>query len=222
MTIDTKKPLLVMDASVLRDTQVGIFVKNKWLLCEHSANAPLQSLFFLVEGVLQYAGLTIVDIGSYVFCQGPGSLLGIRLAAMAIRTWKAIDKNDKKPVYGYSSMAALQCMVSSKVKKSDRDSTYLVRPLRQNTWTVCKFLTPLEQMELSDGQMKGLKGKVFGIEGDKAPPCSEYEKIPYLLDHIKEADFLKILFEVENGAIDAKVAQPPTFKKWTQKRCQSS
>lgn len=213
--IDQKKLLLVMDANLLGNTQVGIFANGKWLELEHSSKEPLQSLFFLVEKVLKDKGLKMKDIGGYVFCQGPGSLLGIRLTAMAIRTWKAIDKGDKKLIYGYSSMAALGKMVEGDKGKVDG---YLARPIRQNGWAVAKVATPLEHSELSDEQMGELTSKVFGMRGAKAPLCPQYYEVAYNLQQLEGKDFLNILFEVEDGAVDAKVGQPQSFKKWDGER----
>ena len=60
-------------------------------------------LFSAVEYCLARAGLKPSQIGAYVFCDGPGSQLGIRTAAMAQRTWQTL-RGAPAPVFAYRSL----------------------------------------------------------------------------------------------------------------------
>jgi tRNA threonylcarbamoyladenosine biosynthesis protein TsaB len=60
-------------------------------------------LFSAAESCLSKAGLRPSQIGAYVICDGPGSQLGIRTAAMALRTWQTL-RATAAPVFAYRSL----------------------------------------------------------------------------------------------------------------------
>jgi tRNA threonylcarbamoyladenosine biosynthesis protein TsaB len=51
---------------------------------------------------LDRLGADVNAVGAFVFCEGPGSILGIRTVAMALRTWTTITP---RPVFSYRSLA---------------------------------------------------------------------------------------------------------------------
>jgi tRNA threonylcarbamoyladenosine biosynthesis protein TsaB len=55
-----------------------------------------------IFSAIQALGVDPTAAGSFVFCDGPGSILGIRSAAMAIRTWCVLKP---RPVFAYCSLA---------------------------------------------------------------------------------------------------------------------
>lgn len=79
-------PLLFVDASAPL-VQVGVWQDGAWLahLC---VDAPaLEAIFHTVRTVLAQAGVPLAGIGGFIHNEGPGSILGIRLGAMALRVW---------------------------------------------------------------------------------------------------------------------------------------
>jgi tRNA threonylcarbamoyladenosine biosynthesis protein TsaB len=50
------------------------------------------------------AKLPLADIRSFALCVGPGSVLGIRIAALAVRSWSALEP---RPIFVWESLAAL-------------------------------------------------------------------------------------------------------------------
>jgi tRNA threonylcarbamoyladenosine biosynthesis protein TsaB len=67
---------------------------------------------------------------AFVFCEGPGSLLGIRATAMAIRTWCALQS---RPVYAYQSLAlAAQVLPSPAIVIADARRSSWHRYSRQD------------------------------------------------------------------------------------------
>jgi len=48
----------------------------------------------------------VADLGAMVFCEGPGSILGIRTAAMAVRIWSAAG-GVTLPAFAYRSLELL-------------------------------------------------------------------------------------------------------------------
>ncbi|MGH8019141.1 MAG: hypothetical protein ACREIA_12775 [Opitutaceae bacterium] len=83
-------PVLVID-SASQEVIVGLeggagSTRDAW--ARRSEEAGI-AVFTGVRDVLRETGVTLAQLGAIVFCEGPGSLLGIRMAAMAIRTWVA-------------------------------------------------------------------------------------------------------------------------------------
>jgi tRNA threonylcarbamoyladenosine biosynthesis protein TsaB len=61
------------------------------------------AIFAGVEAVLTRAHLSVADLDALVFCEGPGSILGIRTAAMALRIWSATGPH-RLPTFAYRSL----------------------------------------------------------------------------------------------------------------------
>ena len=86
--LDTQT-LLVLDASH-PDVFVGLMQAGRWIAIEHDKAPALDSIFSLSERCLNAAELGISEVSGFIHCAGPGSMLGIRLSAMAIKTWRAL------------------------------------------------------------------------------------------------------------------------------------
>src|SRR5258708_30764565 len=92
--------LLVLDASSTR-VQVGLLrtgIPALWRGFDAEAGT---GNFAGTEAVLQEAGSMLADIGAFVFCEGPGSMLGTRTVAMALPTWQVLKP---RPAYAYQSL----------------------------------------------------------------------------------------------------------------------
>ncbi|MGZ0654533.1 hypothetical protein ACWPKS_02910 [Coraliomargarita sp. W4R72] len=77
--------------------------QNQWLAKIDRAGTPLEELFPAIEQALQESELSLADIGSYLYCEGPGSVLGLRLCAMAIETWTRLYPTSAQ-LYKYNSL----------------------------------------------------------------------------------------------------------------------
>jgi tRNA threonylcarbamoyladenosine biosynthesis protein TsaB len=90
-------PLLWIDAASSR-IQVG------WLAGPGSARwgASPEEAGVGVFRTIESLGINLADVRGFVFCDGPGSILGIRTAAMALRTWTLLGP---RPVFAYCSLA---------------------------------------------------------------------------------------------------------------------
>ena len=56
------------------------------------------------EVALAEAKLKLGDIRSFALCVGPGSVLGIRIAALAVRSWSALEP---RPIFVWESLAGI-------------------------------------------------------------------------------------------------------------------
>ena len=93
--------LLVLDAASTR-VQVGLLRAASPAAWRSADDEAGTAIFAGTAAVLKEAKLTIADIDALVFCQGPGSMLGTRTVAMALRTWQVLKP---RPAYAYQSLA---------------------------------------------------------------------------------------------------------------------
>jgi tRNA threonylcarbamoyladenosine biosynthesis protein TsaB len=92
--------ILVLDAVSLR-MQIGLLRVGQPGLWEQTRDEAGRGLFSGTENALKSARLGIGDIGAFVFCEGPGSMLGTRTVAMALRTWLTLRP---RPAFTYQSL----------------------------------------------------------------------------------------------------------------------
>ena len=93
--------LLVLDAASL-NVQAGLLRPSAPPFWHRARQEAGTGLFAGADTLLTGAGLELDRIGAFVFCEGPGSMLGIRTVAMALRTWAVLQV---RPVYSYQSLA---------------------------------------------------------------------------------------------------------------------
>ncbi|HVZ65455.1 MAG TPA: hypothetical protein VG936_12855 [Lacunisphaera sp.] len=93
--------LLVLDAAS-QQFQAGLLRENHpslWELTEADAST---AIFTCASALFEDSGLCVRDLGAILYCEGPGSMLGIRSVAMAIRAWGILAP---LAIYSYQSLA---------------------------------------------------------------------------------------------------------------------
>ena len=98
------EPCLVLDGSARAGVRVGVLSGGRWVGQGISADGALEGLFGCVETALADAGLKLDDVRSFALCVGPGSVLGIRIAALAVRSWSALSP---RPIFVWESLAGI-------------------------------------------------------------------------------------------------------------------
>lgn len=92
-------PLLLLDASS-GTVQVGVLragVPAAWARRTEEAGVGLFQ-------ALEELNVDVASIGAFAFCEGPGSILGARTCAMALRAWNAISP---RPTYAYFGLSVV-------------------------------------------------------------------------------------------------------------------
>ncbi|MCB1123520.1 MAG: hypothetical protein KJT03_18350 [Verrucomicrobiae bacterium] len=130
-------PVLVTDCSS-PGVCVGILDESGWSAYSKWDGDTVADLFKGVKQVLQLSGFKLEELGGFAYCEGPGSTMGIRINAMAIRTWNQIFKNPK-PVYAYRSLAAAALMVRRSLRGTGSFS--VLSDLRKGAWNGLKCET---------------------------------------------------------------------------------
>ena len=94
----------------------------------------LEGFFTAVEAVLQEAGARLADARGVVFVEGPGSILGIRVAAMAVRAWRTLPGLAEWPVWGVGTLALAGSLLRRECPELADFS--LLADSRQGRWNV--------------------------------------------------------------------------------------
>jgi tRNA threonylcarbamoyladenosine biosynthesis protein TsaB len=98
------EPCLVLDGSARVGVRVGVLSGGRWIGQGVSPEGALEGVFGCVEVALAEAKLSLSEIRSFALCVGPGSVLGIRITSLAVRSWSALEP---RPVFVWESLAGL-------------------------------------------------------------------------------------------------------------------
>lgn len=211
-------PALVIDGSG-SSVFTGILGANsEWLGLSEQVGAPLEELFHSVETTLEAAQLKLSDIRSYIYCEGPGSVLGIRLCAMAIETWSRLYPESAK-FFSYNSL----CLTASALKSSEPelDQALIVTDWKKGAWNAIRAGNDASgSIEvIDDSQLEEWNGPLYHLpqrKGWQAPPENavtlQYD--PSALSQIHgDAGLLQ-----KTEGIELYSSGINTFQKWTPTR----
>jgi tRNA threonylcarbamoyladenosine biosynthesis protein TsaB len=190
-------PLLLLDASSDR-IQLGMLDgvgEARWANRKNEAGV----------GVFECLEELDVDMGrvaSLAFCEGPGSILGIRTSAMALRMW---DTLRQRPMFGFMSLAVAAQAVG-------RDDVTFVADARRGLWHSFRMGRSLSRVPAAD-----LAGELMMPEGfrhwdplPKGVTLASYDLASLLgLPSVAAADLFS-----ETRAPDAFLHEQPSYAKW--------
>jgi len=190
-------PLLLLDAASAR-IQVGFFgagaLRGSWEASDEEAGV---GIFRCVENL----AVDLDAVRAFAFCEGPGSVLGIRTAAMALRTWGVLDP---RPVFAYGSLAVV-------AQAQGQPDAAVIADARRGSWHRCALRGPLSRVPTAE-----LAGKLMMPEGFRnwTPLPAGVERVPYaladLLPRVADAGLFR---SVE--APDAFLHEEPQYASWT-------
>lgn len=201
--------LLVLDAASTH-LQVGLLSAgraDRW----HRDHAEAGSALFRgIQAVLGAEGATLEDIDAFVYCEGPGSTLGIRTVAMAIRTWQVLRP---RVAYAYQSLAVAGCFA----RRDGTGPRVLIADARRETWHVQAIaadgaIAPLQRVateKLPAGEW--LTPENFRAWAQPPRPASSCSyDLALMLPAIAGADLFRPV-----DAPDAFQHEAPDYKKWS-------
>ena len=139
--------LLVLDAASTR-VQVGLLRADGPAAWRSAGDEAGTALFAGAAAVLKGAKLQIAEIDAFVFCQGPGSMLGTRTVAMALRTWQVLKP---RPAYAYQSLAVAARFAWTQTPRAFA----VIADARRDTWHEQTIgadggLAPLQRVAATD------------------------------------------------------------------------
>lgn len=127
--VATHGAVLLID-SASASIHAGLWRRDAEAVWRESRREAGIAIFECVDAVLTAAGTGMHDLGALVFCEGPGSILGIRTAAMALRTWQAVESR-ALPAFAYRSLE----LVAHDLRGSGTRAPFaVIADARRDTW----------------------------------------------------------------------------------------
>lgn len=164
---------------------------------ESSTDEAGIALFRCIEKL----GVNPTAARAFVFCDGPGSILGVRTAAMAIRTWQVLSP---RPIFAYSSLALVAHALG-------RAEVGVIADARRESWHHFQLGHTLQRRattELSGGLVMPEHFRHWS-----ALPAN-VTRTPYeladLLPRVVDADLLRA-----TDSPDAFLHEEPNYVTWT-------
>ena len=191
-------PALVIDAAS-SEVQVGLLTANgshRWYRSEEESGIAV------FQGIEKLA-VNPLEVGAFIFCEGPGSVLGIRTVAMALRTWRVFKST---PVFAYCSLA----LVAHALGRKD---IAVIADARRDAWHRYRIEHGFERVPAS-----ALSGDLVMPEYFRhwSPLPPNVREVPYslaqLLPKIWDADLLRA-----TESPDAFLHEEPSYVTWTPK-----
>ena len=201
--------ILLLDAVSKRVT-VGLLRRGQSAIWSTTESEAGRGLFSGTTEVLANAGLRLEDVDAFLFCEGPGSMLGTRTVAMTLRTWQTLKA---RPAYAYQSLAIA---ARAEWKRQPRNFTVLA-DARRDTWHVQAIdaqgaLTPLQRRtatELPAGER--LTPGHFRAWSELPAGTAECSyDLPAILGDPDDADLFQLA-----AAPDTFQHGTPDYKKWS-------
>jgi len=202
--LTARSPLLLIDAASAR-VQVGLLgpaTSARWAHAEEEAGT---GLFRCLERL----GVDPDQPAAFAFCEGPGSLLGIRTTAMAIRTWLALRG---RPVFSYQSLALVAHALA-------RKGVSVISDARRNAWHCTTVDETGRLLALRRLPTEALRGPLVMPEGFRhwsALPAGGVEPTRYDLETLLPAIADKEVFRA-TAEPDAYLHEEPSYLAWTPK-----
>ena len=105
--------MLLLDASA-PVLHAGVIADGNWVCLEKERGDVITTLPAMVKKALQESGIPLTQIKSFVHCEGPGSLLGLRLCAMMMETWRAMPGTENARLFVYRSLQIAAAILTEK------------------------------------------------------------------------------------------------------------
>lgn len=110
----------------------GVWEKGAWRSFVRTDGPVVESLFVAVDTALTDSGLKLPELAGYFFASGPGSILGLRTAAMALSTWRVTPGVGVKPIIAYDSLRVAALLA----KRAGHGDATVFAAARRDRWNV--------------------------------------------------------------------------------------
>ena len=189
-------PALVIDAASA-EVQVGLLAADGTSRWYSSSDESGVAVFQGVEKL----GVNVRDVGAFIFCEGPGSVLGIRTVAMALRTWEVFKTT---PIYAYCSLA----LVAHALGRKD---VAVIADARRDAWHRYRIDQGLERVPASELMGELVMPQHFRHWSPLPPDVALVSySLAELLPKIWDQDLLRA-----TDAPDAFLHEEPSYVKWS-------
>jgi len=193
--LDSHSSLLLLDAASSR-IQVGLLSRQheaRWASADTEAGTGIFSC-------IDQLGIKPTSVSAVTFCAGPGSILGIRTSAMAIRTWNVLSP---RATYSYHSLE----LVAAALQNSE---ACIIADARRERWHCQTHGKPIRQVEATEMPDRVLIPKGFR-HWSKLPENTETTSYD-LADLLPKAADEPLFTPTDNP--DAYLHTEPSYKQW--------
>ncbi len=211
--------LLLLDASALQ-TQTGLLQNGHWLSFQRAPGETLDSLFEGVSRCLQDARMELDQVDGFLYCEGPGSVLGIRLAAMALQGWKSLPAHKTAPILTYRSLPAMACLIQ--MKENLQMPFHCIAQSSRDLWNLLSLTVenwPGKLETVSSEVVENLREPVFHIPlgRQKKTPPRNVKNYPYNIEEIPRLMDRQEIFHLSETP-EVYRTHPNDYVKWAAKR----
>ena len=213
--MNTNTTYLFIDASAVKPW-VGILKSGQWLALHVLREQALESIFTGTNQCLNETGLSLKNIQGFIHCEGPGSVLGVRLSAMAINCWRAMPAWQNAEIKTYQSLHLIRVIILDQTKS--KKSFHIISEARKNMWNCLSNQEPKIQF-IEQNTLHQLEGTLHHYQQRKSWHQAPQSAHPFVLDLSNCAKYLyrqDIVTHKENPTIFE--AHADTYKKWDHTR----
>jgi len=211
--VSNRRTVLLVDASSAR-VQAGLLRTGAPPLWHDSTREAGIAIFECVDAVMVAGQIAFPEVGALVYCEGPGSILGIRTAAMALRTWQTLA-DPAPPAYAYRSLT----LVAADLRSAGEVPPFaVISDARRASWNRVSIdggTMGAELERVSHETLANSGESLFTLEGFRAwaPFPRPAREIPYRLPELwqrqGDADLLQ-----PSAQPDAFLHEDPTYVTW--------
>ena len=174
------------------------------------------ALFSSISDLLSEIDLPLDEIRAIAYCAGPGSMLGLRTAAMGIRAWQATGILGKVSIYSFTSLQIGAELVGSQ----EEEDFLLVTDARRNSWNAIERKSgEIGEVKLiSNESLEAFSGRIYTLTHfpSWAQPAKPFTQLPYLPeDAFREPGFTRLLNPAPE--IEPLSLRSSEFAKWIPK-----
>lgn len=203
-------PRLLLIDSASATVQIGLWTPDRPPVWSCGTGEAGEQIFARVAEATALAGTPLSAIDAFIFCDGPGSVLGIRTAAVALRTWSVLRE---RPSYGYCGLSA----VAHHEVARGRRSFAVIADARRDSWHQVEVDAVGSVGALKRVPSPALQGTLLTPNGFRAwsqPPPLEI--VSYSLAEILPGIGQVDLF-APTATPDAFLHEEPVYQMWTPK-----
>ena len=180
--------------------------------CNDDASA---ALFRLVETALERSNTALAAIRSIVYCEGPGSMLGIRAAVMAIRAWEGIGLPGAANLFAFDALTMSRAILNT--QGAIEAETLIVTDARRGAWNVLRGGDPANAIRIveNDDMERSPHRK---LSPDSFPSwtatSAAMESFPYDLDAVFRDERFRAAIRPTPCAVPLAL-RDSAYRKWT-------
>lgn len=147
-------------------------IDKRFIVIESSSTEALDSIFEGLRNCLTRMNTEISQLGGFIYCQGPGSILGIRLGIMAINTWCQMtgESHRSQIILSYNS---LEMVAQALLAKESSLPFHVISEYKKGHWNLLSVSEAHRFSQIrtiSDEELVKLNGTFYHLPHRKPGP----------------------------------------------------